>query len=173
MAELMKPNHLNPGSDGVQELFDDHRIALMQYGLSLASRDRVEDGIQDLFLKLCQSPQLISRMQDPLSYLKTSLRRSLLKTIIEERKNTGDLSQLREIGVISFERKLIEKQSTEDRAQKVQSALAQLSAGQRTILAMRFYRGMSYDDIAAKLDITKRTVYNQVHNSMCKLRGLL
>lgn len=169
----MKPNQINQGSDGIQKLFDDHRPALMQYGLSLASKAKVEDAIQDLFLKLCQSPHLISRIKEPIFYLKTSLRRSLLKTIVEERRRAGDPSKLREIGVISFERKLIQKQTTEERAQELRNALTQLSAGQRTILAMRFYRSMSYDEIASKLDIAKRTVYNQVHIAMSKLRGIL
>ena len=158
----------------IVQVFEKYYDSMLIFGGRISTnRELVEDCIQDLFLKFCENQDLILHADNQEAYLKASLRRALLKKMKAERSDDTGISNLLEIAVPSYEDILIRKQKTLQDSLDVKAALSLLTQSQKTILTLRFYRSMSYDDIANKLGISKRTVYNQIHDSMKKLKKLL
>jgi len=161
----------NNANQKIVDIFSNDYNRLKIYGLSVHNnKELVEDCIQDLFLKFCENEKLLINSDNPEAYLKVSLRRHIISKVEKKRGETKINSKLIEISVPSYEDALIRSQKSLQDSLNVKKALEHLSPSQKTILTMRFYRSMSYDDIAGKLDIQKRTVYNQIHDAMKKLR---
>ena len=55
----------------------------------------------------------------------------------------------------------------------IHRALAQLKPDDRIVLALRFYRDMKVDDIAAALDIRPRAATSRLHRALERLRRIL
>ena len=129
----------------------------------------VEDSIQDIFVLMCEQPHLIAGAKNLDSYLRVSLKREILKKLENSRKRsvTGEVF---DISIPSYEDALVKKQDSIQLSIKLRHVLELLTPSQRTVLTLRFYRGLSYEEIADKMGITKRTVYNQVHDAMKKLK---
>ena len=60
-----------------------------------------------------------------------------------------------------------------DVRETVRSALAQLSPDHRIVVALRFYRDMTVDDIAAQLGIPAGTVHSRLHYALKRLQTVL
>lgn len=156
----------------IHELFSEYYDELLTFGKKIdADSGLVEDSIQDLFLKFCENHELFLKVEDPKAYLKVSLKRQIIHKRSKQRGQKKDNSKLVEISVPSYEEILIKKQTSLQDALAMKKALNSLTSSQKNILTMRFYRSMSYEEISTKLDISKRTVYNQMHDAMKKLRS--
>lgn len=156
----------------IRELFSDCYEELIEFGKRIdPDSGLVEDSIQDLFLKFCENNQLFLKVKDPKAYLKVSLKRHIIHKRKQYRGEKKAISKLVEISVPSYEEILIKKQTSLQDAIAMKKALATLTSSQKNIMTMRFYRSMSYEEIATKLDISKRTIYNQIHDAMKKLRS--
>lgn len=154
--------------------FDSHYKELFQFGMRLSNNSTiVEDSIQDLFLKFCESPDIVNNINSPENYLKLSLKRAILKKSSNSQNSVELSSNLIGISVPSYEEKLINSQTTVQNSLAIKKCLNQLTYSQRTIITMRFYKSMDYEAISERLCISKRTVYNQVHDAMKKLRSAL
>jgi RNA polymerase sigma-70 factor (ECF subfamily) len=53
------------------------------------------------------------------------------------------------------------------------SAVAGLDPDQRIVVMLRFWKDLSVDQIAARLDVPAGTVKSRLHRSMARLRGVL
>jgi RNA polymerase sigma-70 factor (ECF subfamily) len=60
-----------------------------------------------------------------------------------------------------------------ERAERIQQALAALAPDHRTILVMKEFDDLRYDEIGAMLGIPVGTVRSRLHRARCELRGLL
>lgn len=164
--------HLEHFDSELNQLFSVHYKDLFAQGLSMTSnRSLVEDAIQDLFLKFCENENLLLGVKNIDSYLKVSLKREVLAKLKKIKSNSNPTTI--EISVPSYEEMLINNQDSVQNSIMIKKCMASLSPSQKTVLALRFYKGMSYDEIAAKMGTSKRTVYNQVHDSIKKMRNSL
>lgn len=162
-------SHISQPIQEVHSLFSIHRKELLEYGLKISSnQEMVEDVIQDLFLKFCENENLTLGIKNPKSYLQVSMKRELISRLEKARKTEGPT--MIEISVPSYEQLLIENQKSVQDSLLIKECMASLSPSQKTVLTLRFYKGLSYDEIAIKMGSSKRTVYNQVHDSIKKMR---
>jgi RNA polymerase sigma factor (sigma-70 family) len=156
----------------IYDIFVLHYNELIIYGLGIKSdKQLVEDCIQDLFLKFCENENLILEANEQIAYLKSSLRRQIIKTKGISESNEISGAKMLDISVPSYEDQLIENQSNIQDALTLKNLMESLTQSQKTILTLRFYKSMSYDEIAEKLDISKRTVYNHVQDAFKKLKN--
>ena len=56
---------------------------------------------------------------------------------------------------------------------ELERGFARLDAGQRSILVLRFYLGLSVDEIAAALDIPSGTAKSRIHRATAAMRAAL
>lgn len=165
-------HHINHNNQELEQLFVQYYDVLINTGMCITSnRVLVEDATQDLFLKFCENENLLSGVKNPESYLKVSIKREVLTKLSKLRNNEGATTI--EISVPSYEQLIINNQDSIQDSILIKKGMASLSPSQKTVLTLRFYKGLSYDEIAKKMGTTKRTVYNQVHDSIKKMRNSL
>ena len=72
----------------------------------------------------------------------------------------------------SIERIIIEKQISEERAEKLKKTLSQLSKRQKEIIYLKYYQYLDHGQIAELMNISKQSVYNLLHETINQLRSL-
>ena len=149
---------------------------LYNYGCKQCADPRlVEDCIQDVFEYLLSHRTQLSPVSNVRAYLIKAYRRALLRKISNVRKNipvelTDEVSF--EV-IISPESSLIAKQSGLRRREKVKIALNALPPRMKEVLFLRFYENLSFEDIAAVMDIDQKSVYKMIYKAFDKLRQKL
>lgn len=133
----------------------------------------VKDAIQQQFLYLWEKRESLSPAHNVRSYLINSFLRKLTTDWIR----TQQISKL-ELAWSGFdqeppatpEERLISNQDQQQIHQYLQQQLNTLPARQRELIVMRFYDGMTYDEIAEKTGLTHRTIYNKTHEALKRLK---
>jgi RNA polymerase sigma-70 factor (ECF subfamily) len=74
---------------------------------------------------------------------------------------------------VSKETLLVQQQETDERSNRIVQCLSKLSGRQREIIYLKFYRGMSYEEISEIMDINYQAARNLLSNSLKALRPLL
>jgi len=46
-----------------------------------------------------------------------------------------------------------------------------LPARQRELIILKFYEGLGYEDIVRKTGLTRRTIYNKIHEALSKIKN--
>lgn len=155
----------------LEEIYDSSFSFLYTQGfIFCGDKNLTKDSIQALFLELCEKPHIIKSIENPRAYLLTSLKRKILKT---KKKNQQSIEQTNvsdQTKELSYEDLLIKSQDDKDLQLNIQKALSSLSPTQRKVLKLRFYEGLSYEEIASATSTSKRTVYNQIHEAIKRIR---
>lgn len=128
-----------------------------------------EDVTQDFFLTLWNKRSKLN-IQNPSAYLYTAIRNSVFNILLKEKRFVpleqkmlnqlkdplqSDVNVMRQELILSYEK-----------------LVSSLPKGQHKIFRMRFEEDMNTDEIAEKLQLTRKTVQNQILNSLKKIRGL-
>lgn len=133
----------------------------------------VKDAIQQQFLYLWEKRDSLSPANNVRSYLINAFLRKLTADWIK----TQQISKL-ELAWSGFdqeppvtpEEKLIAHQDRQQIHQYLQQQLNTLPTRQRELIMMRFYEGLTYDEIAEKTGLTHRTIYNKTHEALKRLK---
>lgn len=160
--------------DALAYFFERYYSFLFNYGLKLSSDERmVEDVIQELFYKIWNGGSRMVRVEHPKSYIARAFRNTLIDRISSfgRKENLDHFSFIHETE--SVQERIIEDEMQAEIRQRIDDSLDQLPARQREIIYLRFYKDMSYQDIADILGINYQSVRNSIHTSIKKLRQAL
>lgn len=159
------------------EIYNQHYIGLMNYGIKLTGRrDLTRDCITQVLLRLWDNRSKLPCVENVRSYLLTSLRRELTGEIKMEGSRSlknrlfGQSVQTTEP---PFEEYIVQLQHNRELKEKLMNAVAQLTPREKELLKLKFFEDLDYDEIAARCNITKRTAYNIIHQSLRSLRLIL
>lgn len=133
----------------------------------------VKDAIQQQFLYLWEKRQTIQEAQNVRSYLINSFLRKLATDWIKTEKSTRleiAWSNIDHEPLPSPEESLIANQEQRQIHELLMANINALPARQRELIVMKFYDGLSYDEIVQKTGLTHRTVYNKIHEALKKLK---
>ena len=153
-------------------LFELSSDRLYRYGMKfINNRELVEDSIQELFIRLCQNPNKLPDVYNPIFYLFKSLRNILIDAIREKDKLT--LLSLEEL---PFNVNILwNHEPGDDVNETIQKqfdiAISLLSERQKEAIYLRFEVGVSYDEIAQLLGINYQSARNLIHRSVNKIRS--
>ena len=133
----------------------------------------VKDTIQQLFLYLWEKRETIQEARDVRSYLVTSFLRKL----------TADWKKSQKAGVLQVvwnsypedlqpnpEEKLIKKDEQSHLFKLLMDRINELPHRQKELIVLRFYEGLTYDEIVQRTGLSHRTVYNKIHEGLKKLK---
>ena len=163
------PNHRKGHVKALQKVYEDLYPSLCIQGRIMGASDAVvRDAIQDVFLELLEKKSIRENIKKIKPYIKVALRHRIAKAT---KVRFTDLDEKLMDPVKSYERYLIEQQSTENLKTSLQKAIMSLTDAQKMIITLRFYDGMNYEEIAEQEKITVRTVYNQMHKAIKTLRN--
>ncbi len=154
-------------------IFDRHYTALTTFATKLvADIDIATDVVQNVFVNLYEKRRetLVTNVR---SFLYSAVRNGCLNVIKHEKIKRQYENQV-DASVFDYSSdaadKLIEQSEAEAR---VAGALAQLPEACRRVFLMSRFDGLSNQQIADALDISKRTVETQITNALKILRRLL
>lgn len=173
---IWKAIRKNDDENAFTEMYKAYYQFLFAYGFRIsADKELTKDCLHESFLEVWNNRHRLPEVQHIGAYLKTIVRRKILKEIPKTIKQyTGEVSDDKtQTTEASYEDLIILLQSNQEKKLKVQKALQHLSPKQLEIIKMKFFEDKSYSEIAAKNFSTARTVYNQVYESLKILRKYL
>lgn len=173
--ELQKWDAMRKGDErAFAWLYDRYFRLLYNYGKKIGAENApLEDGIHDLFVDLWRFRENLSPTTSVRFYLYRSLRRRLLRNDSRKSLFTVDgliIEDALQASIPSSEHDLIEAEVSHQRIYKLKKLLSDLSPRQYEALVLRFYDEMTFDEIAAILNVNEQSARNLVQRGLVQLR---
>jgi len=156
-----------------EQLYNRYFGVLANYGYRLTSdKQQLEDAIQDVFMDLWRRKQHLTDVESVKFYLFRALRNQFIRNtrhdVFEVAEDINDFLDL----LVSFsaEQQSIEKEATNQQVELVKRAIAQLSGRQQEAINLRFYHGMSLDEMTQLMGLSKQSVSNLLFKAYAALR---
>jgi RNA polymerase sigma factor (sigma-70 family) len=165
--------------DAFTKIYEQFSDELFKYGLHLCgNEDTVQDCMHDLFVYIHSKRASLGATTSIKYYLFRSLKREIAKASLKSKKTVHkeDMSVARHYNFeisLSPESIFLAKESSRHTTLQLQTAVNGLPRSQREIIYLVYYSGLSYDQVAEILQLTIRTVYNQVYNAIQKLKEVV
>lgn len=166
---------LNGSQEALEELFKRHNLHLFNYGINIVSdRELIRDAIQKVFLTIWRRHTQLSTAHSVKAYLLTALRRSIFE-MLERRENRSKRNKKylnnREETDFPIEDKLIQQEISKEQTQKLKQALKELTPRQKEAIYLKFYNGLTNNEISSVMDINYQCVSNLLYKAISKLRS--
>ena len=156
-----------------RSVFDTYTPKLLHYTRGMIKSELIaEEIVQDVFLKLWTSRSALSTVENPDNYLFIMARNRVLDHF---RKAARD-ARLQTVIYNSIEenRNTTEEQLDESHSRRlIAQALDQLSEHKQKIFKLSRYEGLSHDEIAKELGISKNTVKNHLVTTLQHIRDYI
>lgn len=153
-------------------LFRSYYPQLLRYGMSIVRNETVAEEIaQEIFMYLWEKRKEIELKSALKSYLLTSVRYKAINYIkleLPKLQATTDLE-----GISGIAQPEMATNETDLLKARVQRAIDQLPDKCRNIFVLSRYGGLTYKEIAEELDLSVKTVENQMSIALKKLRETL
>ncbi|HEY5231972.1 MAG TPA: sigma-70 family RNA polymerase sigma factor [Verrucomicrobiae bacterium] len=156
----------------IERLYDEHTQALYAFLLNFM-RDEADtrDLLQEIFVKLAREPKLLSGVRDERAFLV----RLAHNAAIDLMRRRGTREKIKE----NFAAEAVSPfAATADPDEKffrdeLANALAELPPDQRAVVHLKLWEGLTFEKIAAALEIPPNTAASRYRYSLDKLRGRL
>jgi RNA polymerase sigma factor (sigma-70 family) len=159
------------------ELYNNMYFHLIRFGLKINADDElVKDCVNQVFLNLWDKRERLPKVENVNAYVMTSLKRCMLDQLTYLNKTNIALNHLlaeEHTSELSYEQILINVQNDDELKHKLRIALQQLTPRQMELIQLKFFEGLSYDQIAEKTSQTVKTAYNTIYDAIKSLRKLL
>lgn len=137
----------------------------------LKNTHKAEDIVQDVFMTLWTQREKLTEIENPEGYLLTIARNKIItelrKRIAADTLNTPEEIQLES----SFS--AYKGFETNQTLQIIQSAIDKLPSQQKKVFQLTKQQGLSYDEVASQLGISRETVKAHMVKALSTLRMLL
>jgi len=159
------------------ELYNSMYFHLIRFGLKINADDElVKDCVNQVFLNLWDKRARLVPVDNVKSYLMTSLKRCMLDQLAYLDKMSVAVTNMTAGAVqneLSYEEIIIQLQDNDEMRNKLRLAIAKLTPRQMELIQLRFFEGLSYEQIAEKTSQTVKTAYNTIYDAIKTLRKLL
>jgi len=164
----------NGSEDALLKLYNEHYVGLINYGVLVAqNRDLAAECFTEILIDIWEKRDRLPVVDNVRSYLMTCMRRAILHKIKTEKFRQEKEQQLglqEEPHEASYEERLLDIQMNEALKHRLLRGFEKLTARQQELLQLRYFNDLSYEDIAEKCGISKRTTYNIIHSALKSLR---
>jgi len=159
------------------ELYNKMYFHLIRFGLKINADDElVKDCVNQIFLNMWDKRERLQPVENVKSYLMTSLRHCMLDQLAYIDKTNIAFNQMgaeEDWKELSYEEIIIKVQQDEELKEKLGIAIKQLTPRQIELIQLKFFEGLSYEQIAEKTSQTIKTSYNTIYDAIKTLRKLL
>jgi len=148
---------------------------LYRYAIKFCNnRHLAEDQIQNLFLKIWLRKECLGEVKGVKTYLWTALRRGLIAALENDNKRQNRIpKEDQEKFSLPAEEIIIKKEQEKLQKAELQIIIKTLTPRQKEILYLRFYEGMSYEEIEVIMSVNYQVARNYVSQSLKSLRNEL
>jgi len=138
------------------------------------NRELAKDTIQEVFIELWNYRNTLGDIIHSYSYLVKVMRSILFKKLKKENRiSRSPLDESFTFSEQSIEDIIISADIDKEKKSRLHRALSNLTSRQKLVLEMRFYQGLSYDQIADKLSMNYQSVNNLAFRTILRLRNQL
>ena len=133
----------------------------------------IEDAISEVFIMIWTNRQKLSAINSPHSYIFSSFRNNIFKKL-KAAKTIRSLESAGENEIeFSIDTILISREV--DAAQKlsIEKALTRITTRQKEAIFLRFYEGLSYEEIAGIMNISVKASYKIMARALKDLKNIL
>lgn len=177
MSEEQLWNALRQGDiKAFEKLYDQYAEILYRYSRNFSEDTYLaEDCIQELFTRLWEKRTTLGPTTSVRFYLLGSLRRLLFRKLKEQNKRNKFEQGANESfqGIGSPEHGYILREEDFHLQRILLEAINSLPVNQREVMYLRYYQGLSFDEIAAMTGLNKKSAYNMVFLALKTLRTKL
>jgi RNA polymerase sigma factor (sigma-70 family) len=157
----------------VQYWYESFHSHFMTMGLKLDYRkEEISDLISQFFLDLLEKNIDPQTLNNPKAYLSTAFRRKLIDHYRSAKKNrfVDACKVLEEYAVPSVQDTLEQVQANAELVTQIREAYKKLPNRCQKVIYLKFYKGLTTDQIADQTGLNKRTVYNNLFEGVKILR---
>jgi RNA polymerase sigma-70 factor, ECF subfamily len=156
----------------LERLYDEHAEAVSGFLRNLLRDDAdARDVLQELFVKLARNPRLLENIESPRGYL---LRLSHNQAIDLMRRRAARDKHRDEFAKDRCELFAAPQDPDElEFAKRLAEALGELPAEQRAVVHLKLWEKLTFEQIAATLDISQGTAASRYRYAIDKLRAHL
>lgn len=147
---------------------------LLSVGLRIIpDRELVKDVLSQQFIQIWEQRFTLEDIEYPLTYVTTSFKRRLLKqgSLYREQELTDE--HLHQQTELSPEQINLRNEADQTLQSNIANAIDQLSERKKQMIRLKYFDGLSYSEIAEKMGLSERTIYNKIHESIKYLREKL
>lgn len=160
----------NDDREAFREIYDRYKYRVFSFaGRYLNDKSDIEEIIQEVFVKLWKTRSRIKQDLPLYNYLFTITRNTILhkkQKQVNEKKYLEYLKTYYSISTLSTQNDIQFKETSE----KVNSAINKLPAKRREIFLLNRNEGLTYREIADKLELSIKTVESHMRLALQDLR---
>jgi RNA polymerase sigma-70 factor (ECF subfamily) len=161
------------GQEALVKLYENLYFHLINYGIRISNDIEItKDAINDLFLELWDNRHKLPEVGNVKAYLFTYLRRKIMAGIRLSEKHSraaGELAATGELHQWSYEEYIVALQTSDEIKQKVKRAMANLTPRQKELIQLRYFDGLSMEELSERTGIATKTAYNTLASALKSL----
>ncbi|MCO5236603.1 MAG: sigma-70 family RNA polymerase sigma factor [Chitinophagaceae bacterium] len=159
-------------ADALGYLYDSYIDKLFHAALKITdNRELAKDALQEIFIEIWHYRASIGEVNHSYSYLLKVLKSIILKKVkrkVVVNELNDNQQRLQEEG--NIEEIIISSEHLNEQKSRLNMALSRLTSRQKQVVRLRFYEGLSYEQIAVKLSMNYQSVNNLAFRAMLSLR---
>lgn len=168
-------NEFRNGSElAFTALYKRYLVDLYHYGERLTpDKELIEDSIHDFFVDLWNHREGYGEVSDLKFYVLKGFKNRLLKNIQKRRKLPLEYNIDEDYSVeivFSKEFEWISGQLSEEKRTRILQSLNALTKREKEAVTLKFYDGLSYEQIAALMSLSVKSTYKLVYRAIDSLR---
>lgn len=129
----------------------------------------IEDAVQCVFIMLWNDRQKLAAVHSPASYIFCSFR----NFILHEKKKVQKIDSPENELVFAVEDAIVIRETNVELNKRLQKALGDLTSRQREAIFLRFYEGLSYEEVSQVIGISVKATYKLVARALLSLKELM
>ncbi len=160
-----------PRSTFIERLYDEHAGALYASLLNLTRAEAdTRDLLQEVFVKLAREPGLLDGAREERAFLLRLAHNAAVDLM--RRRATRDRTRDGFAAEVSPFARAADPDEQHFR-QELAAALGELPAEQRAVVHLKLWEGLTFEEIAAVLELSPHTAASRYRYGLDKLRGQL
>ncbi|WP_121196289.1 RNA polymerase sigma factor [Mucilaginibacter gracilis] len=160
----------------MESLYKKYANSLYNYGSKFtADKDLIKECIQELFVTLWTRRASLGEPQSVRNYLFKAFRLSLFKktNMLQKQERYEETEHYPFDAAINIEETIINDEDKAALQRRLQASLDQLTARQREAIFLKFYEGLSYEEVAEVMGVSVKGAYKIMARAIDALREKL
>ena len=164
----------NGDDDAFFDLYASLYAELVNFGIrTCGNADLSGEATDHVFAAIWDKRQHLDRVDNVQSYLMTFLKRRILRLLEKQEKINTALRQVKaddDWMEMPYDEFIIRVQTNEIIQLRLKEALGKLSFRQKQLVHLKFFEGMTYEQMAKMTHMSIKTAYNTLYDALKVLR---
>lgn len=159
--------------EAFSELFRKYYSPLYLYGHKIVQDPAIlEDCIQELFLELWKSRNQVVVVSVK-AYLFKSLKYKIFRVLSQRKIHPESILKEEMSFELSHDTLMIHKEEEQERAKQVVKAFEQLSNRQKEVIYLKYYLGLSYEEVSEIMEINYQVARNLLYLAIRAMKKMI